>query len=73
MILVAAMHITAAVFVNDDEPGLHQDIDDWLQRRAPGPAADVARGRITATTEAERTMATPTSRTSCSVTRRSCR
>lgn len=40
MILVSAMHITAAVFVNDDEPGLHQDIEDWVQRLAPGPAAD---------------------------------
>ncbi len=40
MILVSAMHITAAVFVNDDEPGLHRDIEEWLQRLAPGPAAD---------------------------------
>ena len=40
MILVSAMHITAAVFVNDDEPGLHQDIEAWVQRLAPGPAAD---------------------------------
>ena len=39
MILVSAMHITAAVFVNDDEPGLHQDIEAWVQRLAPGPAA----------------------------------
>jgi len=38
MVLVSAMHITAAVFVNDDEPGLHQDIWDWLQELAPvGP------------------------------------
>jgi secondary thiamine-phosphate synthase enzyme len=40
MILVSAMHITAAVFVNDDESGLHRDIEDWVQRLAPGPAAD---------------------------------
>jgi secondary thiamine-phosphate synthase enzyme len=40
MILVSAMHITAAVFVNDDEPGLHQDIEEWVQRLAPGPSAD---------------------------------
>jgi secondary thiamine-phosphate synthase enzyme len=40
MILVSAMHITAAVFVNDDEPGLHEDIEAWVQRLAPGPAAD---------------------------------
>ena len=43
MVLVSAMHITAGVFVNDDEPGLHQDIEDWLQRLAPGPAADDSR------------------------------
>ena len=35
MILVSAMHITAGVFVNDDEPGLHQDIDKWLEEVAP--------------------------------------
>jgi secondary thiamine-phosphate synthase enzyme len=36
--LVSAMHITAAVFVNDDESGLHQDIWKWLERLAPeGP------------------------------------
>ncbi len=29
--LVSAMHITASVFVNDNEPGLHQDILDWLE------------------------------------------
>jgi secondary thiamine-phosphate synthase enzyme len=40
MVLVSAMHITAGVFVNDDEPGLHQDIEEWVQRLAPGPSAD---------------------------------
>jgi len=40
MLLVSAMHITAAVFVNDDEPGLHADIEEWVQRLAPGPSAD---------------------------------
>jgi len=40
MVLVSAMHITAAVFVNDDEPGLHADIEEWLQGLAPGPSAD---------------------------------
>jgi secondary thiamine-phosphate synthase enzyme len=43
LLLVSAMHITAGVFVNDDEPGLHQDIEDWVQRLAPGPAADDSR------------------------------
>jgi secondary thiamine-phosphate synthase enzyme len=33
--LVNPMHITAAVYVNDDEPGLIEDIDDWLERLAP--------------------------------------
>jgi secondary thiamine-phosphate synthase enzyme len=40
MLLVSAMHITAGVFVNDDEPGLHQDIEEWVQKLAPGPSAD---------------------------------
>jgi len=40
MVLVSAMHITAGVFVNDDEPGLHADIEEWIQRLAPGPSVD---------------------------------
>lgn len=35
MVLVSAMHITASVFVNDNESGLLQDIDEWLERMAP--------------------------------------
>ncbi|MFZ3114774.1 MAG: secondary thiamine-phosphate synthase enzyme YjbQ [Syntrophales bacterium] len=35
MILVNAMHITASVFINDDESGLHQDYEQWLERLAP--------------------------------------
>jgi secondary thiamine-phosphate synthase enzyme len=35
MILVSAMHITAAVYVNDAEDGLIEDIDEWLERMAP--------------------------------------
>jgi len=35
MVLVSAMHITAGVYVNDDEPGLIADIDDWLEKLAP--------------------------------------
>ncbi len=34
-VLVNAMHITASVFVNDDEPGLHQDFEVWLEKLAP--------------------------------------
>jgi len=33
--LVNAMHITASVFVNDDEPGLHEDYRRWLEQLAP--------------------------------------
>ena len=33
--LVNAMHITASVFINDDEPGLHQDYERWLEKLAP--------------------------------------
>lgn len=35
IVLVNAMHITASVFINDDEPGLHQDFDTWLESLAP--------------------------------------
>lgn len=35
MVLVSAMHITAAVYVNDAESGLIQDIDEWLEKLAP--------------------------------------
>ncbi|MEI7848383.1 MAG: YjbQ family protein, partial [Chloroflexota bacterium] len=33
--LISAMHITASVFINDDESGLHHDYDAWLERLAP--------------------------------------
>lgn len=33
--LVNAMHITASVFINDNESGLHQDYKEWLERLAP--------------------------------------
>jgi len=35
LLLCNAMHITASVFINDDESGLHQDIEKWLERLAP--------------------------------------
>jgi len=35
LVLVNAMHITASVFINDDERGLHQDYDVWLEGLAP--------------------------------------
>ena len=35
MILVSALHITSGVFVNDAEPGLHRDIEEWLLKLIP--------------------------------------
>ncbi|MDR2361435.1 MAG: secondary thiamine-phosphate synthase enzyme YjbQ [Prevotellaceae bacterium] len=35
LLLVNAMHITASVFINDDESGLHHDMEMWLERLAP--------------------------------------
>ncbi len=35
LLLVNAMHITASVFINDDESGLHEDYDRWLEELAP--------------------------------------
>jgi secondary thiamine-phosphate synthase enzyme len=40
LILVNAMHITASVFINDDESGLHHDFEAWLEKLAPyGPVS----------------------------------
>lgn len=35
LVLVNAMHISASVFINDDEPGLHHDFERWLEDLAP--------------------------------------
>ncbi len=35
LVLVNAMHITASVFINDDESGLHHDYEKWLEKLAP--------------------------------------
>ena len=44
--LVNAMHITASVFINDDEAGLHQDYDRWLETLAPhGPTSQYLHNR----------------------------
>ncbi len=47
MVLVSAMHITAGVWVNDDEPGIQADALEWLDKLAPpswsAPANEVAR------------------------------
>lgn len=39
LVLVNAMHITASVFINDDETGLHEDYKAWLERIAPFDAS----------------------------------
>jgi len=39
LVLVNAMHITASVFINDDEPGLHEDYKRWLEDLAPFDAS----------------------------------
>ena len=45
LVLVNAMHITASVFVNDDERGLHEDYARWLERLAPfNPGSDPRTG-----------------------------
>ena len=49
--LVDAMHITASVFINDNESGLHQDFDKWLEKLAPHAPTDrtntMKQGKIT--------------------------
>ena len=40
LVLVNAMHITASVFINDDEGGLHQDYERWLEELAPHAPTD---------------------------------
>ena len=39
IVLCNAMHITASVFINDDEPGLHEDYKKWLEELAPFDAS----------------------------------
>ena len=56
LLLCNAMHITASVFINDDEPGLHEDYKAWLEalaRLTPRPGT-------TSTTGPARTTPTPT-------------
>ncbi len=40
LVLVNAMHITASVFINDDESGLHADYEEWLEGLAPHEPVD---------------------------------
>lgn len=55
LVLCNAMHITASVFINDDEAGLHRDFGTWLEK----PPSTRTRRCIT-TTALARTMPTPT-------------
>ncbi len=45
--LVNAMHITASVFINDDEPGLHADYEKWLEQLAPHEPLERYRHNLT--------------------------
>ena len=45
--LINAMHITASVFINDDERGLHKDYDDWLEELAPHAPTSQYRHNLT--------------------------
>jgi len=45
--LVNAMHITASVFINDDEGGLHKDFDTWLEKLAPRTPVSQYRHNLT--------------------------
>lgn len=47
MCLVNAMHITASVFINDDEPGLHNDYKRWLEELAPHEPLSLYRHNLT--------------------------
>jgi len=57
--LVNAMHITASVFINDDESGLHHDFDVWLEKLAPHEPVSSYRhntGEINADAHLKRTL-----------------
>ena len=47
LVLVNAMHITASVFINDDESGLHQDFEDFLERLVPHEPTSRSRHNLT--------------------------
>lgn len=47
LVLVNAMHITASVFINDDEPGLHDDYERWLEQLAPHEPTSQYRHNLT--------------------------
>lgn len=47
LVLVNAMHITASVFINDDESGLHNDYEEWLEKLAPHEPVSQYRHNLT--------------------------
>src|SRR5262252_1408877 len=47
LVLVNAMHITASVFINDDESGLHHDYEKWLEKLAPHEPVSQYRHNLT--------------------------
>lgn len=47
LVLVNAMHITASVFINDDESGLHEDYERWLEHLAPHAPTSAYRHNLT--------------------------
>lgn len=47
LVLVNAMHITASVFINDDESGLHHDYEKWLEHLAPHAPTSQYRHNLT--------------------------
>ncbi|MBO7146702.1 MAG: YjbQ family protein [Lentisphaeria bacterium] len=46
LLLCNAMHITASVFINDNEPGLHEDYENWLDKVAPHEPVDQYRHNL---------------------------
>jgi thiamine phosphate synthase YjbQ (UPF0047 family) len=77
MVLVSAMHITAGVWINDDEPGILEDTLEWLDKLAPpswkepattSPLASAPTPVTSGTTRAARTTGMRTGRTcSCTI------
>ena len=59
------MHITASVYVNDLEYGLHADIMDWLEKNAPAYGVDGKNGPNTDIIAPVKTMEMPTSSDNC--------
>ena len=75
MVLVCAMHITAGVWINDDEPGILEDTLEWLDKLAPPSWKDAGqrrRRRALAPTRATSATTAATARTTATRTGRTC-